>query len=207
MTTSEKKEERLNWFRTRLKETKHTPRTQRRYLQVARHFLLFLGKRSVTLETAAPPDVSGFIHHELILYRRQQGRPPKNVVDWRCGLTPGIHDLLRLVQGVWPPTRPEQPWLARLKEELQRDLAVPKNRAVYLRRCRDFLRHLEKQGTCIEEARTSHVTSFVQTKLTAYRKRHNRFPAVHAALEGRYRIACPTVAATGPRLLATRQSA
>ena len=85
MTTSEKIEERLNWFRTRLKETKHTPRTQRRYLQVARHFILFLDKRSVTLETAAPPDVSAFIHHELILYRRQQGRPPRNVVDWRCG--------------------------------------------------------------------------------------------------------------------------
>src|SRR5271167_1913330 len=168
VTTSEKIEERLNWFRTRLKETKHTPRTQRRYFQVARHFLLFLDKRSVTLETAAPPDVSAFIHDELILYRRQQGRPPRNVVDWRCGLTPGIHYLLRLVQGVWPPTRPEQPWLVRLKEELQRDLANPKNRAVHLRCCRDFLRHLETQGTCIEEAQAIHVTSFAQTKLTAY---------------------------------------
>ena len=176
MTTSEKIEERLNWFRTRLKETKHTPRTQRRYLQVARHFLLFLDKRSVTLETAAPPDVSAFIHHELILYRRQQGRPPRNVVDWRCGLTPGIHYLLRLVQGVWPPTRLEQPWLVRLKEELQRDLANPKKRAVHLRRCRDFLRHLETQGTCIEEAQAIHVTSFAEAKLTAYRKRHNRSP-------------------------------
>jgi len=119
VTTSEKIEEQLNWFRTCLKETKHTPRTQRRYIQVARHFLRFLDKRSVTLETAATADVSAFVDRELILYRRQQGRSPESVVDWRCGLTPGIHYLLRLVQGVWPPTRPEQPWLARLKEELQ----------------------------------------------------------------------------------------
>ena len=96
MTTSEKIEERLNWFRTRLKETKHTPRTQRCYLQVARHFLLFLDKRSVTLETVAPADVSAFVHRELILYRRQQGRPPKNVVDWRCGSN-ARHSLLAAV--------------------------------------------------------------------------------------------------------------
>src|ERR1017187_7164869 len=63
LTTSEI-EERLTWFRTCLKEAKHTPRTQRRYLQVARHFLLFLDKRSVTLETATPPDVSAFRSEE-----------------------------------------------------------------------------------------------------------------------------------------------
>jgi site-specific recombinase XerD len=69
-----------------------------------------------------------------------------------------------------------QPWLERLKEQLQRELALPTTRAVYLRRCREFLRHLERQGAYIEDARASHVSSFTQTKLTAYRKRHHRSP-------------------------------
>ena len=143
---------------------------------MVRHFLLFLGKRSITLETVTPADVNAFIDHELRLYRRKQGRAPANVVDWRCGLTPGIHCLLRLVRGEWPPVGPVQPWLERLKEQLQRELALPTTRAVYLRRCREFLRHLERHSTYTEDARASHVSSFTQTKLAAYRKRHHRSP-------------------------------
>jgi hypothetical protein len=39
-----------------------------------------------------------------------------------------------------------------------------------------FVTHLEMQGTRIDEAQAIHMTSFTRTKLTAYRKRHNRSP-------------------------------
>lgn len=112
-------DEHLDWFRTRLEEERLRPRTRQRYLQVGRRLLSFLRDRSVSLKAATSPDVSAFIERELILYRREQGRLPQNVVGWRCGLTPGIHCLLRLVQGSWPPVRPVQPWLERLKKQLE----------------------------------------------------------------------------------------
>lgn len=82
------------------------------------------------------------------------------MVDWRCGLTPGIHCLLRLVRGKWPPTCPAPPWLEGLREQLQRELALPTTRAVHLRRCREFLSHLAKQGIGTEDVRGTHVSSF-----------------------------------------------
>jgi len=97
---------RLEWFRKRLEEERLRPRTIQRYLQVARRFLSFLTERSVALEAATPADLSAFIERELGLYRREQGRLPQNVVNWRCGLTHGIHYLLRLTQGKWPPSPP-----------------------------------------------------------------------------------------------------
>jgi len=169
-------DEHLDWFRTRLEEERLRPRTRQRYLQVGCRFLSFLCDRSVSLKAATPPDVSAFVERELLLYRREQGRLPQNVVDWRCGLTPGIHCLLRLVQGAWPPARPLQPWLERLKKELEQDFSSPQSRAVYLRRCSDFLKHLQTHATSLEKAQASHVSSFTRTKLAAYRKRHGRLP-------------------------------
>jgi integrase/recombinase XerD len=169
-------EARLEWFRARLEEAKQKPRTRQRYLQVARRFLFFLGDRSVPLEDATSADVSAFIDREFTLYRREQGRPPGSVVDWRCGLTPGVHYLLRLVQGQWPPACRVQPWLEQLKGQLERDFSCRKRRAVYLRRCIEFLEHLEGHGTSLEEVQSSHVTDFTRTKLAAYRRRHGRLP-------------------------------
>ncbi|MBI1956565.1 MAG: tyrosine-type recombinase/integrase [Acidobacteria bacterium] len=169
-------ETRLEWFRKRLEEEGLRPRTIQCYLQVGRRFLSFLSYRSITLESATPADLSAFIERELVLYRRDQGRLPQNTVNWRCGLTHGIHYLLRLVQGKWPPPRPVQPWLERLKRQLEQDFSSPQSRAVYLRRCTEFLTHLEALGVSLEKAQASHVSSFNRTKLAAYRKRHGRLP-------------------------------
>ena len=167
---------RLEWFRKRLEEERLRPRTIQRYLQVGRRFLSFLSHRSITLEAAAPADLLAFIERELALYRQEQGRLPQNVVNWRCGLTHGIHYLLRLVQGKWPPARPVQPWLERLKKQLEQDFSSTRSRAVYLRRCTEFLRYLEALGVSMEKAQASHISNFNATKLAAYRKRHGRLP-------------------------------
>lgn len=55
-----------------------------------------------------------------------KGRLPGSVVDWRCGLTPGIHYLLRLVQGEWPPARPVQPLAGATEGTSGACLRVPK---------------------------------------------------------------------------------
>jgi site-specific recombinase XerD len=167
---------RLEWFRKRLEEERLRPRTIQRYLQVSRRFLSFLSDRSVLVEAATPADLSAFIERDLALYRREQGRLPQNVVNWRCGLTHGIHYLLRLVQGKWPPARPVQLWLERLKKQLEQDFSSPQSRTVYLRRCTEFLRHLEALDVPLEKAQPSHICSFNRTKLTAYRRRHGRLP-------------------------------
>lgn len=169
-------ETRLEWFRKHLEEERLRQRKIQRYLQVGRHFFSFLTDRSVALEVATPADLSAFIERELALYRRKQGRLPQNVVNWRCGLTHGLHYLLRLVQGEWPPARPAQPWLERLKKQLEQDFSSPRSRAVYLRRCTEFLTHLDALGVSPENAQVSHVSSFHGTKLAAYRKRHGRLP-------------------------------
>lgn len=169
-------ETRLEWFRNLLEEEGLKPRTIQRYLQVGRRFLSFLTDRSVALEAAAPADLSAFIERELALYRREQGRLPQNVVNWRCGLTHSIHYLLRLVQGKWPPARPAQPWLEQLKKQLEQDFSSTRSCTVYLCRCAEFLRHLEALGVPLEKAHASHVSSFNHAKLAAYRKRHGRLP-------------------------------
>ena len=139
-------------------------------------FLSFLGDRSVALEVATPADLSAFIVRQLVLCRREQGRLPQNVVNWRCGLTHGIHYLLRLVQGKWPPARPAQPWLERLRKQLEADFSSRQSRVVYLRRCAEFLAYLEALGVSLETAEVSHVSGFNRKKLLAYRKRHGRLP-------------------------------
>ena len=173
---SNEMETRLEWFRKRLEEQGLRPRTIQRYLQVGRRFLSFLPDRSIRLEAVIPSDLSAFIERELVLYRREQGWLPQNVVNWRCGLTHGIHYLLRLVQGKWPPASPAQSCLERLKRQLEQDFSSTRSCTVYLRRCTEFLRYLEALGVPLEKTQASHISNFNVTKLAAYRKRHGRLP-------------------------------
>jgi len=88
---------------------------------VAGYFLRFLNKHHLTAETAQPEHVQAYLREALRAYRRLHGHPPPIEPGWRCSHTSGIHMLLRLVQGQWPPKAipagPDQEFHAQLCHE------------------------------------------------------------------------------------------
>lgn len=165
---------RLDCFRRALNEGGHTAATVRHYIQVGRRFLIYLNERSISVEAVSPADVSRFIDFELRAFRRKHVRLPDRLVYWRCGLTNGIHALLRQVQGKWPPTSSVHPWLLRLQQHLEQECPDRKSRLHYMHASDEFLAHWEARGVALESIETHHVTTYCQYKLRAHRKRHGR---------------------------------
>src|SRR5918996_467738 len=69
----------------------------------ARDFLEDLRKRSTPIDGAQPCRVAGYLRLKHRHYVRRHHREPPNISDWRNSHRPGIHMLLRLVHGAWPP--------------------------------------------------------------------------------------------------------
>ena len=76
--------------------------TQKR-MTAARQFLLYLGKRGVNVALATPAHEQGFLDHKLDSHRKRHGHKPSDLSGWRWGYTGGIHMIMRLAQGKWPP--------------------------------------------------------------------------------------------------------
>lgn len=93
----------LTQLRAHLECARYTTKTADRCLAVAGYFLCFLAKKLVPIEAAQPEHVQAYLQEALRVYRRRHGRPPSIEAGWRCSHTSGIHILLRLVQGRWPP--------------------------------------------------------------------------------------------------------
>lgn len=171
-----KTESELIDFRRALVEGTYCDATVRRYLEDARHFLRYLNRRSIPLEGAKTADVTRFLEWELRAFRRKHGHLPPRLVQWRCGWTTGIHALLRLAQGQWPPPGSIHPWLLRLQQYLKEQCSDRKTRLHYLHACGEFLKHCERSGVKLESVDTVHVTAYCRLKLRLYRKRHNGLP-------------------------------
>jgi site-specific recombinase XerD len=111
----------LAQLRAHLERGRYTAKVADRCLAVAGYFLRFLDKKHVPIEAAQPEHVRAYLQEALRVYRRRHGRPPSIVAGWRCSHTSGVHMLLRLVQGRWPPepvpANPIQPFHARLCSE------------------------------------------------------------------------------------------
>jgi len=169
-------EARVEWFMAELKAAKHTSSTISTYARISRDFLTCLHREGIDLHDVQPSHVSAFIDHELRRYRKRHRRMPRRVVDWRCGLTPPIHLLLRKVHGVWPPSELPHPQIQRLEEQLKKDGFAPRTVTHHLFRARHFLRYLEARGIAIEQVRPADVRAYRLKELTAYCKRHARRP-------------------------------
>lgn len=74
-----------------------------RWAAVARRFLANLGKRRTRVEEAQPSDVARYLRSERQRYHRRHHHSPPSPTGWRNSHTGGVHMLLRLVQGQWPP--------------------------------------------------------------------------------------------------------
>ena len=167
---------RVQWFARELKAAEHSPSTISTYVRISRDFLDYLHRKVVDLHDVQPSHVSGFIDRELQRYQLRHHRLPRRVVDWRCGLTPPIHLLLRKVRGVWPPPALPHPQIKELEDQLKKDDFAPRTLAHYLYRTRHFLSYLEARGIAIEQVKPVDVRAYCWKELTAYRKRHGRQP-------------------------------
>jgi integrase/recombinase XerD len=90
-------------LRAHLESASYTLKVTDRYLAVAGHFLRFLDKKGVRVASARPEHVHAYLGEALRIYRRTHSRRPPTEATWRPSHTSGIHMLLRLVQGRWPP--------------------------------------------------------------------------------------------------------
>lgn len=86
-----------------LRRERYSPQAGRRCIAVAGRFLTYLNKRHMAVEATEPADVGLYLQNELRLFRQHHRRAPGSLVGWRGSHTRGIHMLLRLVQGQWPP--------------------------------------------------------------------------------------------------------
>jgi len=169
-------EARVQWFVAELKAAKYSPSTIGTYARISRDFLTYLHREGVDLHDVQPLNVSAFIDHELRRYRSRHCRLPRRVVDWRCGLTPPIHLLLRKIRGIWPPPELPHPQIKRLEEQLNKDGFAARTVVRHLFRARHFLRYLEARGIAIEQVKPADVQAYRSRELTAYCKRRGRQP-------------------------------
>jgi integrase/recombinase XerD len=92
----------LSKLSNHLAEDRYAARTSRQCITVARHFLDYLDQQQVDVREAQTASVEAYLQRARRRYRRRHGHPP-DYEGWRCLHTNGIHMLLRLVQGQWPP--------------------------------------------------------------------------------------------------------
>ena len=94
----------LSLLEEHLKQERYCLQATRRCTAAARRFLAYLNKRHIAVETTQESNVGLYLQNELRLFRRHRQRDPDSMVGWRTSHSNGIHMLLRLVQGGWPPT-------------------------------------------------------------------------------------------------------
>jgi integrase/recombinase XerD len=77
--------------------------SRKNYRAEARRFLEYLAKCDIAVEAVEVCDISRYLRRELRRYCRRHGHPPSSRCDWRNAHASGIHMLLRVAQGQWPP--------------------------------------------------------------------------------------------------------
>jgi site-specific recombinase XerD len=92
----------LSLLRDHLREERYHPCTARRCIAVARSFLAFFHRRHISLIETRPEMVERYLELARRKYRQRNGHLP-GYPGWRCSHTSGIHMLLRLAHGQWPP--------------------------------------------------------------------------------------------------------
>lgn len=95
-------EEWLSALKGHLLEERYHAGNARQCMAAARNFLAFLHKEHTTIADAQPETVERYVQWVLRKYRRRHGHAPA-YEGWRCSRTSGVHILLRMVRGQWPP--------------------------------------------------------------------------------------------------------
>lgn len=93
----------LSRFIDHLQKEKYQFQVVRRRVAIARRFLAYLSKRAICVEEAQALDLALYLQSERQRYHRRHHHRPASVAAWQNSYTGGLHILLRLVQGQWPP--------------------------------------------------------------------------------------------------------
>ena len=80
----------------------YSSRTAGHHLATTKKFLVFLDKQRIAVSAVQPTTVERYLDGAQRRYRRLYGHPlqPER---WRRAQSAGIHMLLRLLRGHWPP--------------------------------------------------------------------------------------------------------
>jgi len=81
----------------------YSQRSRKIYRAEARRFLEYLAKCNIAVEAVEVSDISRYLRRELRRYCRRHEHPPSSRCDWRNAHVGGIHMLLRVARGQWPP--------------------------------------------------------------------------------------------------------
>lgn len=74
------------------------------YIAQARRFLEYLAKRNIAVDATELSDMSRHLCNERQRYSRRHGHPPRSDYSLRSAQASGLHMLLRVIRGQWPPT-------------------------------------------------------------------------------------------------------
>jgi integrase/recombinase XerD len=84
-----------------LTSQQYSPVVVGNYCAYSRGFLDDLERRSIPILEVTEAQVAQYLRHATGLFRKRHGRPPGP--HWHSIPRSGIHALLRLAQGRWPP--------------------------------------------------------------------------------------------------------
>ena len=91
----------ISELRSVLTSQRYSPVVAGNYCAYARGFLDYLARRSIPIAEVTEAQVGYYLHHAITMFRKRHGRPPGPC--WHSIPRSGIHALLRLAQGRWPP--------------------------------------------------------------------------------------------------------
>ena len=86
-----------------LRDNSYSTSATKKRMAVAGRFLSYLRARGIAPEAATASKEQSFLDYRLKRYEKRHNRPPRDLAAWRWDHTHGIHMLMRLVQGQWPP--------------------------------------------------------------------------------------------------------
>lgn len=92
----------LSLLKDHLEKERYSSKTARHWISEATKFLTFVAKQRLAIAAVQPETVEHYLRQAKGRYRRHHGHSP-NYEGWRCSHTSGIHMLLRLIHGQWPP--------------------------------------------------------------------------------------------------------
>ena len=79
----------------------YSPVVVRNYCAYARDFLAYLAQHEIPVTAVTSSQVAQYLRHATVTFRKRRGRPP--APHWHSIPRSGIHALLRLARGQWPP--------------------------------------------------------------------------------------------------------
>ncbi len=108
----------IQWLSQYLNVSEYSLSATKKRMAAARGFLLYLTKHGVDVADATVAHEQAFLTRKLNFYRKRHGHGPSDLSSWRWGYTSGVHIVMRLAQGQWPPvTVPASP-----QEAFRRDV-------------------------------------------------------------------------------------